>query len=51
MDHNAAGKYSEAKTCGRYALFCNLGSIIFVVVIGIVGVIAAAVFFIGEFTR
>ena len=41
MDHNAAGNYSEAKTCGRYSLFCNLGSIISVGMTVIVVVIAA----------
>ena len=32
-DHNDAGKYEDAKTCGNMSLFCNLCSMIYFVIL------------------
>ena len=32
-DHNDAGEYEDAKTCGNMSLFCNLCSMIYFVIL------------------
>ena len=43
QEHNHQGDYDKAKSCGNFALFCNILSIVYFVLIIVAGVVALIV--------
>ncbi len=46
-DHNNAGEYNSARSCGSYALFCNIAAIVVYVLILLAAVGFAIAYFTG----